>query len=166
MPYYGSGDYYAAGGYYRGDYYQAGGIFGSIGKALGKVAKVAVGLTPVGRVASAVLPIAKQLIAGAPRPRPGGLPLISSDVDYSGGGMDVNVPAYRGSEGRNGGRKGHFKKDGTWTDRARPRMQVTNTRALRRAGRRVRGFLRVARALGALPVARGKGKRLFRAKRK
>lgn len=166
MPYYGSGDYYAAGGYYRGDYYRAGGIFGSIGKALGKVAKVAVGLTPVGRIASAALPVVKQLIAPTVRPSPFA-PMSSPFVgatDTFGEETSVDIPGF--GRGRDTGRKGHYKKDGTWTNRARPRMQVTNTRALRRAGRRVRGFLRVARALGALPIGTGKGKKLFKRKRK
>lgn len=151
--------YYQAGDYYQGDYYQAGGLFGSIGKFIGKAAKTALSLTPAGKVISTVFPIAKKLLAGGPRPPM--IPMIAP-VDYSLGGMDVNIPAFRGGGGRNGGRPGHFKKDGTWTDRARPRMQVTNTRALKRAGRRVRGFLRIARQLGALPVGSGKGKKLFK----
>ena len=40
----------------------------------------------------------------------------------------------------------------------RRRMNVTNVKALRRAGRRVRGFLKLAIRLGAIPLNRGKGK--------
>jgi phage terminase small subunit len=46
----------------------------------------------------------------------------------------------------------------------RRRMNVTNVRALRRAGRRVRGFLKLASRLGALPVSRGKSRKLFKRK--
>lgn len=60
--------YYRAGDYYRGDYYQAGGFLGSIGKALGGIAKRvvggAVGLVtggPVGAIAGAI-PEARRLI--------------------------------------------------------------------------------------------------------
>lgn len=176
--------YYQAGDYYQGDYYQAGGIFSGIGKVLGGVAKTAFNLTPIGRAISTVAPVVKQLVAPSVRPRPTGLmiapptPLTlpvenkpgiigAAERFFPGGGtgLQVAVPMM-GFGGRNGGRPGHFKKDGTWTDRARPRMQVTNTRALKRAGRRVRGFLRIARQLGALPVGTGKGKKLFKRRRR
>lgn len=42
----------------------------------------------------------------------------------------------------------------------RRRMRVTNVKALRRAGRRVHGFQKLARKLGALPVA-GRGRHVF-----
>lgn len=42
----------------------------------------------------------------------------------------------------------------------RRRMRVTNVRALRRAGRRVHGFQRLARKMGALAVT-GRGRRVF-----
>lgn len=139
MPYY-SGDYY------RGDgNYAAGGIFGTIGKALGKVAKTALSLTPIGRVAGAVLPALSRpsmpTITGfAPPtivPKPG-----------FGGALERLLP---------GGESGFMVAK-------RRRMNVTNVRALRRAGRRVRGFLKLASRLGALPVSRAKSKRLFKRK--
>lgn len=135
MPYY-------AGDYYRGDgNYAAGGIFGTIGKVLGKVGKAVIGATPIGRVATEL--IAPKMLAptitGAP-------PLIPK-------------PGFKGTVERllPGGESGFMVAK-------RRRMNVTNVRALRRAGRRVRGFLKLASRLGALPVSRGKSKKLFRRK--
>lgn len=41
--------------------------------------------------------------------------------------------------------RGHWKKDGTWSNRARPKMQCTNTRALKRAMKRVQCFAALAK---------------------
>lgn len=41
--------------------------------------------------------------------------------------------------------KGHMTKKGVWSNRRRPRMHVTNPKALRRALRRAEGFGRLAR---------------------
>jgi len=146
MPYYGAGDY-SRGDYYRGgDYYRAGGLFGSIGKLLGGVAKTVIGATPVGAVANALVP---SFVAPTVRPKPTGLQIVPEP------GLTgfVHRIAPGGSTGYMiGGR--------------RRRMNVTNVRALRRAGRRVRGFLKIARRLGALPVSGGKGKKLFKTRRK
>lgn len=173
--------YYRGGDYYRGDYYR-GDIFSSILKGVTKVGSFIPG--PVGTLAK----IANTALTLAPpKAKPTMVPIgaAGGQVIMDAGNFpisisqprgintvetsnyDQSIPAFR-NERRPGdtGRVGHFKKDGTWTNRARPRMQVTNTRALKRAGRRVRGFLRIARQLGALPIARGKGKRLFRSKRK
>lgn len=153
MPYYNAGDYY------QGDYYQAGGLFGSIGKFIGGVAKTALNLSPVGRVVSTVGSVLRPNVLPPMR----SMALVPSFGP--GSGMSVPEPGITGTVHRiaPGGHPGYgrFKKDGTWTERRRPRMQVTNTRALKRAGRRVRGFLRIARQLGALPITRGKGKKLF-----
>jgi len=46
------------------------------------------------------------------------------------------------------------------------RLNPLNVKALRRAGRRLKGFLKIARRMGALPVNRGKGKKIFSFHRK
>src|SRR6266850_523222 len=57
MPYYNAGDYYG-----RGDYYQAGGIFGSIGKFFGGIARKAVSFIPgVGPAIGTALEIRDKL---------------------------------------------------------------------------------------------------------
>ena len=140
MPYY-AGDYYRA-----GDNYAAGGIFGTIGKALGKVAKTALSLTPVGRVAGAIIP---SLAPGPSLPTITGFtPPPLKPKPGASGVIERLLP---------GGESGYMVAK-------RRRMNVTNVRALRRAGRRVRGFLKLASRLGALPVSRGKSKRLFKRK--
>lgn len=138
MPYY-------AGDYYRGDgNYAAGGIFGTIGKAIGKVGKALISATPVGRAVGALIPstgfAAPPTITGLSAP-------------------PVPKPGFKGTLERlvPGGESGYMIAK-------RRRMNVTNVRALRRAGRRVRGFLKLASRLGALPVSRGKSKKLFKRK--
>lgn len=171
--------YYSAGDYYRGDgNYAAGGILGSIGRFLGGAAKTIIKASPIGRIAEAALPtvfgpktampVLQQSFAPPPipvTPVPGITGGLQRLIPGGATGYEV-VPPTGGRRPGDTGRIGHFKKDGTWTNRARPRMNVTNVRALRKAGRRVRGFLKLASRLGALPVSRsGKGK-LFKRKRK
>lgn len=160
MPYY-------RGDYYRGDnYYAAGGLFGSIGKIIGGVAKTALSLTPVGKavqIASRVLPgVGKLLaplggVAGAAitarqliKPKTPGL--LTPVEEFSGGGMISGGGMVGGGGGGFGGRS--------------RRMNVTNVKALRRAGRRVRGFLKLARRFGALPVNRSAKGKLFKQPRR
>jgi hypothetical protein len=175
MPYYGAGDYY------RGDArnYAAGGLFDVIGKVAKGVSGAIGGFVtggPLGAIKGAIgavkpmaqpIPFQPMNLAPIPvTPVPGIGGAISRLLPGGDTGYEV-VPSIGGGR-RPGdtGRVGHFKKDGTWTNRARPRMNVTNVRALRKAGRRVRGFLKVAARLGALPVSRsGKGK-LFRRKKR
>jgi hypothetical protein len=182
VAYYGSG----RGDYYRGDYYRAGGIFGSIGKFLGGVAKT------VGQVAS-ILPIPGGNIIGgvaravggvlAPNPRQGtaiapfapmqapvlrqlpSLPPISTGqigpFGQQTGGL-IQVQSYTA-----GGRQVTKVVDSS-TGRVvsmRKRMNVANPKALRRALRRVAGFGKlakrakrdIARAASAIGVRRGGG---------
>lgn len=156
MPYYGAGDYY------RGDYYQ--GDFLGIGKALkklnplaliGGIAKKVVGSVPfVGGVASQLIPTFGNKTGT-------GGPAIHAPVGAPEPGLTGIV--HRGVSGGKTG-YGYYNKKGEFVDGARPRMNATNVRALRRAGRRVKGFLKIASRLGALPVNRGKGKRLFKKK--
>lgn len=146
MPYYMAGDYYRA-----GDYYAAGGIFSSIGRAIGKVAKVAGGLLPgplgtIARIGGGILTGAAvgRTIASAinPMDAPPGQQL---PVPGLGGAIERFLP---------GGETGYFKK---------PRMNVANPKALRRALRRVAGFGKLARrarrdigrAASAVGVRRG-----------
>jgi hypothetical protein len=138
--------YYSAGDYYRGDgNYAAGGIFGTIGKALGKVGKAIIGATPVGRVIQAAVPSFN----------PPSMPTITGFAPP----VLVPKPGFKGAAERffPGGESGYMVAK-------RRHMNVTNVKALRRAGRRVKGFLKLASRLGALPVARGKSKRLFKRK--
>ena len=134
---------YYRGDYYRGDYYR-GSIFSALGKVFKGAAKVGTALvraTPAGavatRVAAGLFPTSSFAA-----PPPGMLP----------------VPGFGGTISRilPGGATGYYK---------RRRMNVTNVRALRRAGRRVRGFLKLARRLGAIPISTG-GKKLYKQPRK
>lgn len=158
MPYY-------AGDYYTGDNYAAGGLF----SALGGVLKGAVGGFlkggPLGAIAGAR--------AGLPPPKGKSLAMITPTTGetavegflrrgghltaagraklarVTGGGQQM-LPAEIMGGGFYGGRR---------------RMNVTNVKALRRAGRRVKGFLKLARRFGALPISPS-GKKLFKAKRR
>lgn len=136
MPYY-------TGDYYRGDYYR-----GDIFKALGKVAK---GVLKVGSnlIPGPVGAIAKGLEAIA-KPR---APQTAAQR-----AMERAAPRMLATAGAIPGFPGPGPFD---MPRKHRRMNVVNVRALRRAGRRVRGFLKIARRLGALPIS-PKGKKLFK----
>jgi len=178
MPYYGAGDYY------RGDArnYAAGGLFDVLGKVAKGISGAVGGFVsggPLGAIKGAATAVlAKPAAQPIPfQPMNQLAPIPVTPVPGITGGLQRLIPGgatgYEVVPNVGGGRRpgdtgrvGHFKKDGTWTNRARPRMNVTNVRALRKAGRRVRGFLKVAARLGALPVSRsGKGK-LFRRKKR
>lgn len=135
MGYYQAGDYYRAG---DGNY-AAGGLFSFIGKA----AKTVLGLTPVGRAVQAVVPALANP------------PVIKGLAPQ----QLVPTPGFGGTVSRilPGGDTGYMVA-------RRRRMNPLNVRALRRAGRRLKGFLKIAGRLGALPVNRGKGKRVFKRK--
>jgi hypothetical protein len=146
MPYY-------RGDYYRGDYYgnyAAGGLFGTLGKLAGKVVGSVVRATPLGAVASALIPTFNkpQLIS-----RPAQLMI------GPGTGMSVPEPGITGTVHRlaPGGHPGYgrYKKDGTWTERRRPRLNPLNPRALKRALRREAGFLKFARKVGHFAGIKG-----------
>lgn len=132
--------YYMGGDYVQGDYYQAGGLFGSIGKFLGGVARTVVGATPLGGVVSSLIPSFN-------RPRIAGLqaPIVP-------------VPGLTGVGQRlfPGGESGYMLG-------RRKRMNPLNIRALRRALRRAKGFERQAKRVGSFfqpgKVYRLKGRR-------
>lgn len=179
MPYYSAGDYYQ-GDNYQGDFL---GIGGFIKKAAGTALSVipgggiVKGLLTAGSVARSVgarkgvsfghqvaaglgfpqgqlRDIATAQIKAAQSPVPGMalMPLPQMAVRP---GAQIAVPNYvtQLQQLQGFGRRGR-------------RMNVTNVKALRRAGRRVRGFLKIASRLGALPISRtGKGK-LFKRKRR
>lgn len=150
MPYYGAGDYYKGGDNYHraGDYYRAGGLFSSIGKVLkGAVGGVAGFLSggPVGAVKGAasglgLLPI-NPTVSGIMMPPPVPEPGVTGFVHRL-------VPGGKTGLGR-------LKKDGTFTDRRRPRMNPLNPRALQRALRREAGFLKFARRVGHFAGVKG-----------
>lgn len=132
--------YYQAGDYYRGDgNYAAGGLFSFLGKA----AKAVVKASPIGQVVQAVAPT----VFGPP-------PVLQGFQ-----GPIAPVPGLKGIAQRAvpGGASGFMVVK-------RRKMNTLNLRALRRAGRRVRGFLRIASRMGALPVNRGKKGKLFKRK--
>lgn len=130
MPYYTVGDYYGRGDYYRGD-----SIFKKIGKAIGGAVKAVVRASPVGQVVQAVAPRllgsggggggvqvrAPQFINIAP-------PTV--DMGMPGATPPALIPQFSLKKGmRVGGR----------------RMNPMNSKALRRASRRIDGFVRTAR---------------------
>lgn len=160
MPYYSAGDYYQG-----GDNYHRAGDFLGIGKALKKFQPLkaigglvgrAVGSIPiVGGVAASLLPGISSRIGGpaiiAPRgaPEPG----ISGIVHRA-------LPG--GSTGL-----GYYNKKGDWIEGKRPRMDVGNTKALKRASRRAHGFLKLTRGLVRYYTPKSpKGKAYIRFKKK
>jgi len=154
MSHYGAGDNYNRGDYYTGDYYR--GDFFGLGKALksfvggvGRVAGAALSATPVGRALTAVkpllhpsLPPPKMLTAST------GMGLTTRSF---GGNIDVppiREPGVTGAVHRlvPGGHTGYGRMTKGphphFTERARPRMQWSNARALGRAERRIRSAVR------------------------
>lgn len=152
--------YYMAGDYYRGDgNYAAGGVFSFLGKA----AKTVLGLTPVGKIAQAALPTVFNTPTSFAAPG-GQIPTTPGPpVPGVGGAISRILPG--GSSGYQSPAGYHWSKTAEkWVKNRH--MNVTNVRALRRGARRVRGFLKLAGRLGALPVSRGGGKKLFKRKTK
>lgn len=146
MPYYNAGDYYRGDNYRRGDYYRAGGLFSGIGKLFkGAVGGIGGFLTggPVGAVKGAA----------------SGLGLLPLNPTVSSIMMPVPEPGIGGAVHRliPGGHTGlgRLKKDGSFTERKRPRMNALNPRALRRALRREAGFLKFARRVGHFAGIKG-----------
>lgn len=138
MPYYNAGDYY------QGDNYAAGGLLGSVGRVLSGVVRGAVG---------AVIP------TFAPRPGP---QIVAPNV------LPVRrTPGVSGIIQRTlpGGKTG-YEIELPGMMRRRRRLNPLNPSALRRAGRRIKGFLRFASRMGALPINRGKGKLIKRKARR
>lgn len=137
MGYYTGGDYYRA-----GDYYAAGGIFGTLGKLAGKA------IGAVGR-ATGILPQQQVIVPAQPTvtDRSGGgtfeldLGLGSPKIKVGGGGRSMrqlgpginDVMAAELGELRAQRRKKYR------------RMNYGNVKALRRADRRIDGFVGVAR---------------------
>lgn len=175
MAYYMSG----RGDYYRGDYYRAGGIFGSIGKFLGGVARTVAPILPgpfgaAARVAGRVLggspaqgtalapfaPMQAPVLTQLPRLGPISTGQVGPFMGQTGGLIQVQTVTA-------GGRQ-TVKVVDQATGKVvsmRKRMNVANPRALRRALRRVAGFGKlakrakrdIARAASAIGVRRGGG---------
>lgn len=154
---------YYRGDYYRGDYYRGdifGSIFGGIKKVVGTVAKIGGSLIPgpagavLKGVGGALVPVARQpvVVTG----QQGATAILRQQ-------QIVPVPGVTGAFQRAvpGGATGYMvaRVGGR-------RMNVTNVKALRRAGRRVKGFLKLARRMGAMPVNTGKGRRLYKTVRR
>lgn len=149
MPYYGD--------YYRGDYYRGDPFLGAIGGLIGGLAKRAI--PAIGRAVGLVKKVAPKVAAVI---RPAAAPAAVS-VAVTRASLPAQVAKKRlmlpppGGAGRGPG----VDDMGVMVMRRGKRMNVTNVRALRRAGRRVRGFLKLARRFGALPIS-PKGKKLYR----
>lgn len=184
MPYY-RGDYYRGDNYYQGDFLGIGkAIKGLISHPLRTITAVASGgISEVARAGlnflgskltaskqtnlPAVLPPAPSMMAFAPRQA--GLINVGSGVSQS-GLINIEHDGQGGVVGTSatGRRRRLCAKNIGGQALLVPcprRMNVTNVRALRRAGRRVKGFLKLAARFGALPVNRGKGGKLFKRKR-
>lgn len=171
MPYY-------RGDYFRGDYYR-GSIFSAIAGVVKGAAKGFALGGPLGAIAGAR--------AGLPAPKPKVVAVVPTTNPLTFGAVPAKTPAKTHSAAidtflRMGGRFSAAGKAKLTEQHAkalaagvhpmlmpgfggRRRMNVTNVKALRRAGRRVKGFLKLARRLGALPVS-SSGKKLFKAKRR
>jgi len=161
--------YYQAGDYYQGDYYQ--GDFLGLGKFAKKVVNIGSGIvSKLGiPIVSGAAGLVNRVTANQTQLMRLSIPGMSGGGSNGGGGGYVPEPgvtgiAHRAFPGGSSG-LGYYNRRGEFVEGRRPRMNPTNVRALRRAGRRVKGFLRIASRLGALPVNRGKGK-LFKRKRR
>lgn len=166
---------YYMGDYYRGDYYRGDpGFFGSLFKGIGKIAGALIGRTPVGMAVGAIA-------GGLKMTQPGTMPAPTS----AGGGLSLPgpfrvhptriLPGGKPFVTREGGacQPGfHLNKGGpnpgSYCVRNRS-MNPANPKALRRAIRRERGFVvlakRVLRGTGmtigrkGMGRARGRGKK-------
>jgi hypothetical protein len=171
MSYYGQGDYFPRGGYYRGDP----GFF----SFLGGVAKKAVGLIPgVGPALSAGIEMATRKAAPKLLPEAGTLaarggmaskitgiikshPVISAAGAAGVGGLASGVAGAVAARALRG--KHLFGVGG----RRRRRMNPCNPRALRRAIRRAHAFERLAKhVIGFSSPRKPKGHMYFKRKRK
>jgi len=136
--YYRAGDYYRGGGYYR-----AGGILGTIGKAIGGVAKAAFNATPIGSAVSTISGLLSPT-SRAPAVSVATRTLVGTPVTLSQGpGRGVPEPGITGVvhrmvPGGSSGR-GYYNKKGEWKEGKRPTMNVSNSSAARRAVRRIKG---------------------------
>lgn len=155
---------YYRGDYYRGDYYRGdpgflSGVFNVVKGVVGTVAKIGGSLLPgpagavLKGVGGAISPTRSQAVTVTGSK--GGVATVP-------GMQIVPVPGITGAGQRliPGGATGYM------IQRSRRRMNVTNVKALRRAGRRVKGFLKLARRMGALPVNTSKGRRLYKTVRR
>jgi len=173
MSYYGQGDFYGGGGYYRGDP----GFFSFLGKA----AKGLVGAIPgVGPAISAGIDVIKgakkssSIVKAVEVPAAAGRassivtkatgiikkhPILSGAAAAGVGGLvsgATGVLATRALRTMHGG-----------GERKRRRMNPCNARALRRAIRRAHAFERLAKkVIGFSSPRKPKGRMYFRAKRK
>lgn len=159
-----------------GDYYRSaarGDLFGFIGKALGGITKVAGAVLPgpIGTVARA----ASTLFGGAQKQNPIGATL-TPPVIFGGGTLGSRLPVLRpdSTVTRSGVTLGPLNigsttttYGGTVVGKKRRRMNVTNVKALRRAGRRVTGFEKLARRfVGFASPHKPKGRTYFKRTRK
>ena len=168
MSYYGQGDFYGRGGYYRGDP----GFF----SFLGGIAKKAVGLIPgVGPVVSSVLEgvgkkAGPQIVRAAEQAAPAAAGRAMAVVKGATGIIKKHpVLSAAGAAGAGGilaGALGSKMLRGGG-ERKHRRMNPCNPRALRRAIRRAHAFERLAKhVIGFSSPRRPKGRMYFRAKRK
>lgn len=159
MPY--RGDYVTPMGDYRGD---PGFLKAIVGVAKGAVKGFGMG-GPLGAIAGARagLPMKTKTkpIAGIPI-HPTHDPAIDTFLRrggrFSAAGKQKLIAQHAAAAGVHPAALGGF--------RSGRRLNPLNVKALRRAGRRLKSFLRIARKMGALPVQRGKGKKIFAFHRK
>jgi hypothetical protein len=167
MSYYGQGDFYGRGGYYRGDP----GFF----SFLGKVAKSAVSLIPgVGPAISSLIPAGEKagpkLVQAVTAPAAAGRamqvvkkatniikshPVLSAAGAAGAAGLATGMAGAKISRMFEGGARG------------RRRMNPCNARALRRAIRRATAFERLAKkVIGFSSPRKPRGHMYFKRKRK
>lgn len=135
MPYYGAGDYYRG-----GDNYAGRGDFLGIGKALKKLNPLKLVGNLLGNV-PIVGGIAKTLIPGIGSP-PTNMIIAPRGAPEPGIAGIVHRALPGGSTGL-----GYYNKKGEWKEGKRPRMDVGNIKALKRASRRAHGFLKSVRGV-------------------
>lgn len=116
-----------------GDYYQAGGIFGTLVGVGKKIAGRVIRATPAGAIAGAAYDIIKKRGAAAPAPQRVVPPPPMGTLMEKRGQQGVLGP---GTEGTMVGR----------VPRKRPTINYGNVKALKRADRRIDGFVKVARS--------------------
>jgi hypothetical protein len=165
MSYYGQGDFYGRGGYYRGDP----GFF----SFLGKVAKSAVSLIPgVGPAISSLIPAGEKagpkLVQAVTAPAAAGraMQVVEKATGIIKKHPTLSAAGAAGAAGLLAGAAGSRLLRGT-SGRKRRRMNPCNARALRRAIRRATAFERLAkRVIGFSSPRKPHGRMYFRKKRR
>lgn len=153
MAYY-RGDYYPRGDYYRGDFWS------SLKKTVGNIGEAV--SNPLGYAEKKLFgsghgppPAPAGPMAVSPNDKPPGvMPLIKRTKQFITGGGTTPPPPMEQPERDTGRRIRWDKKKQAWVYWKRRHLNPLNVKALRRADRRARGFLRISKSITRHYVAK------------